>query len=167
MLINTVFRNEFKIEILYIYCLIKINMEKLLFILSFLSLHYPLGLFMDTSRRFERFRSFNNDGKFENYCYENNIFAKMYSGNPFTTSPLFYIALLSSYVLSYLPLMNLLTWKWYLLLPLNIFFSLLGFIVAFLSTKHMTIYSVRKLNSKSIMFLILGIVLYLISHYFF
>ncbi|WHF52389.1 hypothetical protein QGN23_03695 [Chryseobacterium gotjawalense] len=138
-------------------------MEIILLSISFLTLHYPLGLFTDNVRRYERFKQYNKDGAFGDYCRENGIGVGtiISDNNPFTKLPIYFLAVLSGFVLSYFPLQELLPWKWYFLIPLNIVIAKSSSLLAFFIMGQMKIYSIRKLNITSIISIIFGIALFL------
>lgn len=142
-------------------------MVTILLIISFLALHYPLGLFTDNIRRYERFKQYNTDGAFGNYCRENGMsIGTILSGkNPFTKLPTYFLAVLSGFVLPYFPLQELLSWKWYFLIPINIVIAKSSSLLAFFIMGHMKIYSISRLNITTILFIIFGIILCLYAVY--
>lgn len=148
-------------------------METILLILSFLALHYPNGLFRDTARRYENMCLSDKDFQYtlDNLLpleYGSFLRTKMNAGmNPILLKPLSIISAIASIFLALLPLFQLLSWKWYWIILLNLVFSfVISQILAFVTTPNMKIYQLGTLSAKAITYLILGLVFYSISFIF-
>jgi hypothetical protein len=130
-------------------------MEKFLLIASILSLHYPMGLFKDTTRRYNRMQSF---GKNMEYKIQNGV---TNDSNPIFGFPISLIAIIASFIFAYFPLKELLELSWFWIILINFLITLIiGPTLAFVTTPGMTILYKDQLIKRTIIFTILGIILY-------
>lgn len=133
-------------------------MEKFLLIVSILSLHYPIGLFKDTTRRYKRMQHY---GKNIEYKIQNGI---TNDSNPIFSFPISLIAIIGSFILAYFPLKGLLDLSWFWIILINFVISLIvAPTLAFISSPGMTILYRNQLKNKTIIFTIIGISLYLVA----
>lgn len=131
-------------------------MDNFLIIISILALHYPIGLFKDTMRRYDRMKYY---GKDLEYNVRNQISEGSTSIMKFRGSIL---AFVSSFILGNFPLNLLLGWSWYWIFILNIVISLfLAPMIAFATTPNMLIYDRSQLKTRSIIFSLIGILIYI------
>ena len=130
-------------------------MEKVLLVASILSLHYPIGLFADTDRKFKRMKFYGKD--FE-YRIRNGI---MNESNPIFSFSFSFIAIISSVIIAYFPLKELLNFGWFYTILLNLAISLIvAPTLAFVTTPMMGINYKNQLKTKTLIYSILGIILY-------
>ena len=145
-------------------------METILLIGSILSLHYPVGLFKDTARRFKRMVYYDKalEYKIQNEIpLESGIMSKYELSsetNPIFNFPFAIISFFSSFIFALFPMFKLIDYNWLIVLIINTLFSLfLAPTLAFISTPHMTINSKQQLKRKAIIFISVGILLYAIT----
>lgn len=130
-------------------------MEKFLLIVSILSLHYPIGLFKDTTRRYKRMQHY---GKNMEYKIQNGITNE---SNPIFSFPISLIAIIDSFILAYFPLKELLDISWFWIILINFLTSLIiAPTLAFITSPGLTILYRNQLNNKTIIFTFIGILFY-------
>lgn len=130
-------------------------MEKVLLVASILLLHYPIGLFADTDRKFKRMKFYGKD--FE-YRVRNGITNE---SNPIFSFSFSFIAIISSVIIAYFPLKELFNFGWFYTILLNLAISLIvAPTLAFVTTPMMGINYKNQLKTKTLIYSILGIILY-------
>jgi|SRR5690554_154380 len=155
------------------------TLREYILINSFLTLHYAFGLFKDTARRYDRMCYYGNNSKYdvENFIVSNYWikYTRSFIGyehpedatNPIYRNKSISLAFISSVFLSLLPLFAIFDWKWYMLIPINLLFSMLvSPMIAFLTIPPLTIYSKYRLTISTIIYSIIGVALYGISFLF-
>jgi hypothetical protein len=133
-------------------------METLLLFLSFIALHFSAGLIKEIDRKYKRMRSY---GKSANYDFENQITSQSSS---ITQFPMFGLSLISSLLLSLLPLFKLIDLNWIWLILINIGFSL--FVtswISFIIIPENLIFGKKQFKKISVSITLIGISLYFLS----
>lgn len=131
-------------------------------IISFILFHLPFAFYVDTRRKYKRMKYYNNPNSF-NYDL-NNDFAFNDELSSYKTKLLVIFCILSSYIGSLFPLFKLLNFHWIFILILNFFVlgPALWFFVSFLTIEK-SILSFNILKPMSIVFIVLGIIFYLVG----
>lgn len=135
-------------------------------IISFMLFHLPLAFYEDTKRRYKRMEYYNNPNRFD-YDW-NNDFAFKDELSSSKTKLFEILCRLSSYIGALLPLFKLLNFHWIFIILLNLL--ILGpahMLFVFFVTPHKSILSFNILKPMSIVFIVLGIIFYLIGIYTF
>jgi len=95
-------------------------MKSFLLIISILLCHYPLGLFKDTIRRYDRMKDY---GK--NFWYDCKNAITPTEPNPITRFPGFWGASFTSYIFALFPMFKLFNIHWIFIIAINIMISLI------------------------------------------
>ncbi len=135
-------------------------MKTILFIFSLTLLHYPLGVFKDTLRRYNRIKLHGNE---EVYEIKNGIIPNM-ENNPIYNFEGIYISLLGAFVLALYPAFKVMSFSWFFIILINVLISLfISQILAFITTPFMSIKNRNQIGKEAYLSVGLGVLLSLIA----
>lgn len=135
-------------------------MKTILLIISLILLHYPLGVFKDTIRRYSRMKSYNKE---EDYEIKNGI-VPYENGNPILNFEGFYLALLGALILAIFPAIKLFDYNWFFIVLGNVLVPvLISPAIAFITTKPMSIKNRNQISKLTYLSISIGFVLYILT----
>ncbi len=131
-------------------------MKSVLLIISILCLHYPLGLFKDTMRRYNRMKYYGTEWK---YQFANAI--SPIESNPITRFPGFLTASFASFILALFPMFELFNIHWILIIFINLMITyIFAPMLAFITIPFRKILMKRLLKIATYLFNTIGIISY-------